>query len=97
MSTLLPVYVLLDPETTGTTPAQGRIIETGLIRYENGVEAGRWSTLINHASEHPAFHSAPDRHYPSDGYRYSGFCRNLRHSSIGCDRPSSGFAVNLVF
>ncbi len=47
MSTLLPCYVLLDLETTGATPTKDRITEIGLIRYENGVEVGRWNTLIN--------------------------------------------------
>tara|TARA_R110002073_G_scaffold332123_1_gene517612 strand:- start:356 stop:688 length:333 start_codon:yes stop_codon:yes gene_type:complete len=47
MSTLLPCYVLLDLETTGATPTQDRICEIGLIRYENGIEVGRWNTLIN--------------------------------------------------
>ena len=47
MNTLLPCYVLLDLETTGATPTQDRITEIGLIRYENGIEVGRWTTLIN--------------------------------------------------
>ncbi len=47
MSTLLPCYVFLDLETTGATPTQDRITEIGLIRYENGIEVGRWTTLIN--------------------------------------------------
>ena len=47
MSTLLPVYVLIDLETAGAIPVQDRIIEIGSIRYESGSEAGRWSTLIN--------------------------------------------------
>lgn len=47
MSALLPCYVLLDLETTGATPIQDRITEIGLIRYENGVEVGRWNTLVN--------------------------------------------------
>lgn len=47
MSTLLPCYVLLDLETTGATPTQDRITEIGLIRYEDGIEVGRWNTLIN--------------------------------------------------
>jgi DNA polymerase-3 subunit epsilon len=47
MTTLLPCYVLLDLETTGATPTQDRITEIGLIRYENGIEVGRWNTLIN--------------------------------------------------
>ena len=32
MSALLPIYVLLDLETTGATPAQDRITEIGSIR-----------------------------------------------------------------
>ena len=44
---LLPIYVLLDLETTGATPTHDRITEIGLIRYENGIEVGRWDTLIN--------------------------------------------------
>lgn len=44
---MLPIYVLLDLETTGTTPTSDRITEIGLIRYENGIEVGRWNTLIN--------------------------------------------------
>lgn len=55
MNTLLPVYVLLDLETTGTTPAQDRITEIGLIRYENGVETGRWNTLVNPQVSIPPF------------------------------------------
>lgn len=55
MNTLLPVHVLLDLETTGATPAQDRITEIGLIRYENGVETGRWSTLINPQTSIPPF------------------------------------------
>ena len=47
MSRLLPCYVLLDLETTGPTPTQDRITEIGLIRYENGIEVGRWNSLIN--------------------------------------------------
>ncbi len=47
MTTLLPCYVLLDLETTGATPTLDRITEIGLIRYENGIEVGRWNTLIN--------------------------------------------------
>ena len=47
MIALLPVYVLLDLETTGATPTSDRITEIGLIRYENGIEIGRWNALIN--------------------------------------------------
>ncbi len=55
MSTLLPCYVLLDLETTGATPTRDRITEIGLIRYENGVEVGRWNTLINPEVSIPPF------------------------------------------
>ena len=41
------MYVLLDLETTGAMPTNDRITEIGLIRYENGIEVGRWNTLIN--------------------------------------------------
>jgi DNA polymerase-3 subunit epsilon len=44
---MLPVYVLLDLETTGATPARDRITEIALIRYENGEEVARWQTLVN--------------------------------------------------
>ncbi|HLP81849.1 MAG TPA: exonuclease domain-containing protein [Nitrosomonas sp.] len=55
MSSLLPCYVLLDLETTGATPTQDRITEIGLIRYENGIEVGRWNTLINPEVSIPPF------------------------------------------
>src|SRR5690349_13659610 len=55
MSLLLPIYVLLDLETTGATPTCDRITEIGLIRYENGVEVGRWNTLINPEISIPPF------------------------------------------
>ncbi|SNR85484.1 DNA polymerase-3 subunit epsilon [Methylobacillus rhizosphaerae] len=44
---MLPVYVLIDLETTGATPDKDRITEIGLIRYEDGIEVSRWQTLIN--------------------------------------------------
>lgn len=44
---LLPAYVILDLETTGGTPLHNRIIEIALIRFEHGVETGRWETLVN--------------------------------------------------
>jgi DNA polymerase-3 subunit epsilon len=47
MSALLPCYVLLDLETTGAISTQDRITEIGLIRFENGIEVGRWTSLIN--------------------------------------------------
>ena len=47
MSALFPCYVLLDLETTGATPISDRVTEIGLIRFEDGIEVGRWTTLIN--------------------------------------------------
>lgn len=44
---MLPTYVLLDLETTGATATFDRITEIGLIRFQKGVEVGRWNTLIN--------------------------------------------------
>ena len=44
----------LDLETTGATPIQDRITEIGLIRYENGIEVGRWNTLISPEVSIPA-------------------------------------------
>ncbi|SFW25772.1 exonuclease domain-containing protein [Nitrosovibrio sp. Nv17] len=44
---MLPPYVVLDLETTGGSPTTDRIIEIALIRFEEGVETGRWQTLVN--------------------------------------------------
>lgn len=44
---LLPCYVLLDLETTGGNPLDGRITEIAAVRVENGEEVARWSTLVN--------------------------------------------------
>ena len=52
---MLPVYVLLDLETTGATPARDRITEIALIRYENGEEVARWQTLVNPHQPIPPF------------------------------------------
>jgi DNA polymerase-3 subunit epsilon len=40
-------FVALDVETTGLRPAQHRIIEVGLARYQNGRCTERFSTLVN--------------------------------------------------
>jgi DNA polymerase III epsilon subunit-like protein len=40
---VIAMLCVLDLETTGTTPTQDRITEIGLIRYENGIEVGRWN------------------------------------------------------
>jgi len=52
---MLPVYVLLDLETTGATPLVDRITEIALIRYEQGVEVARWQTLVNPEIPIPPF------------------------------------------
>jgi DNA polymerase-3 subunit epsilon len=51
----LPNYVMLDLETTGTTPPYDRITEIALIRFEYGVETGRWQTLVNPGISIPPF------------------------------------------
>lgn len=44
---MLPCYVLLDLETTGGNPVNDRITEIAAVRFEQGVEVARWSTLVN--------------------------------------------------
>ncbi|NDP39034.1 MAG: DNA polymerase III subunit epsilon [Rhodoferax sp.] len=44
---MLPCYVLLDLETTGGNPVHDRITEIAAVRFENGQEVARWSTLVN--------------------------------------------------
>jgi DNA polymerase-3 subunit epsilon len=52
---MLPVYVLLDLETTGATPLTDRITEIALVRFENGQEVSRWETLVNPETAIPPF------------------------------------------
>src|SRR5687768_12231845 len=52
---MLPHYVILDLETTGTTPLHDRITEIALIRFENGIETERWQTLVNPGISIPPF------------------------------------------
>lgn len=52
---MLPVYVLLDLETTGATPLMDRITEIALVRFENGKEVSRWQTLVNPETAIPFF------------------------------------------
>lgn len=40
-------YVLIDLETTGANPVTDRITEIAMLRFERGVEVGRWQTLVN--------------------------------------------------
>ncbi|TXT33206.1 MAG: DNA polymerase III subunit epsilon [Comamonadaceae bacterium] len=44
---MLPCYLLLDLETTGSSALQDRITEIAAVRVEQGVEVTRWSTLVN--------------------------------------------------
>ena len=44
---MLPSYVLLDLETTGGNPVNDRITEIAAVRFEQGQEVARWSTLVN--------------------------------------------------
>ena len=44
---MLPCYVLLDLETTGGNAVRDRITEIAAVRFEQGVEVARWSTLVN--------------------------------------------------
>jgi DNA polymerase III subunit epsilon len=52
---MLPCYVLLDLETTGGNPLLSRVTEIAAVRYENGVEAKRWSSLVNPECRIPFF------------------------------------------
>lgn len=52
---MLPIVTFLDLETTGATPLKDRITEIALVRYEHGVEAARWQTLVNPQTAIPAF------------------------------------------
>ena len=47
--------VILDLETTGGTPLYDRITEIALIRFEDGIEAERWETLVNPGISIPPF------------------------------------------
>jgi DNA polymerase III subunit epsilon len=47
--------VMLDLETTGTTPLHDRITEIALIRFEDGIETDRWETLVNPEVSIPPF------------------------------------------
>lgn len=44
---LLPCYVVLDLETTGTNPVSDRITEIAAVRIEDGRAVRRWTTLVN--------------------------------------------------
>ncbi len=40
-------YAYIDLETTGTDPSRDGITEIGIVRVEDGVQTGQWSTLVN--------------------------------------------------
>ena len=44
---LLREFVAVDVETTGVRPVSQRVIEIGAVRFRDGVETGRFSTLVN--------------------------------------------------
>lgn len=56
----LPLCVV-DTETTGLDPETGRIVEIGIVRFERGQVAERWSTLLD-----------PGMPIPPDASRISG-------------------------
>ncbi len=51
---MLPCYVLLDLETTGGNPVNCRVTEIAAVRFENGQEVARWSSLVNPGTSIPA-------------------------------------------
>ena len=44
---MLPSYVVLDLETTGGRATGDSITEIAAVRFDNGVETRRWSSLVN--------------------------------------------------
>lgn len=52
---MLSRYVLLDLETTGGNPQTSRVTEIAAVRFEQGVEVRRWSSLVNPECRIPAF------------------------------------------
>ena len=52
---LLPRFVALDVETTGLKAASHRVIEVALVRYEGGIETGRFDQLVNPGRKIPGY------------------------------------------
>lgn len=52
---LLAEFVALDVETTGLKPLHQRIVEVAAIRYQDGVEVGRFETLLNPGKRIPQY------------------------------------------
>ncbi len=44
---LLREFVAIDVETTGLRPVNQRVIEIGAVRFRDGLEVGRFATLVN--------------------------------------------------
>jgi DNA polymerase-3 subunit epsilon len=52
---MLPRYVLLDLETTGTDPLHDRITEIAALRIEHGAVTARWASLVDPGRPIPPF------------------------------------------
>jgi DNA polymerase-3 subunit epsilon len=52
---MLPCYVVIDIETTGSRAELDRITEIAAVRIENGTEVARWTSLINPGVSIPLF------------------------------------------
>lgn len=49
------IFTIVDVETTGASPALGRIIEIGLLRVEHGEVVSTYKTLVNPEQDIPEF------------------------------------------
>jgi DNA polymerase-3 subunit epsilon len=49
-----PAIAFVDLETTGTTAADDRITEVGIVRVDDGSQVSEWSTLLNPECSIPA-------------------------------------------
>lgn len=52
---LLPRFVAIDVETTGLKATSQRIIEVALVRFEDGIETGRFNQLVNPSRRIPDY------------------------------------------
>ncbi len=52
---LLPRFVAIDVETTGLKASSQRIIEVALVRFEHGIETGRFNQLVNPSRRIPEY------------------------------------------
>lgn len=58
LNTLKQRYIAFDLETTGLSPYNDRIIEIGVVLYENGIPIRRYGTLVNAMVNIPSTASA---------------------------------------